>query len=158
LGATVISTTRSPDKKGKTLTARGADHVIKEEDDISEAVFALCPEGVDRVIEMIGTSTLNNSLSLLAPGGIACMTGELGGEWEFNKWAPMEQVKSETYLTIFASTPVIEERLGEIFRFIDRHSLKVEPAHVLPLEEIRTAHRLIESGEAKGKIVIVTGA
>lgn len=155
LGATVVSSTRSPDKKGGRLKEHGADHVIREEADVSDSLYELFPNGVDKILEMVGTATLNNSLSLLAAGGIACMTGEMGGEWEFGKWSPMEQIKSETYLTIFASTDVVAGRIQEMFRFISGHSLQVKPAHVFPLDQIREAHALVESGDAKGKVVVL---
>ncbi|MEA5002036.1 MAG: zinc-binding dehydrogenase [Christensenella sp.] len=155
LGATVISTTRNPEAKGAMLREHGADKIIKEQDDVSNDLFRLCPNGVDKVLEMVGTTTLNNSLALLCEGGIACMTGEMGGEWEFDKWAPMEQIKSETYLTIFANTDVIAQRIQEMFRFVHDHDLNVAPAHIFPLSQIRQAHTLVESGEAKGKVVVV---
>lgn len=46
------------------------------------------PEGVDRILELIGTATLLDSLKA-QKRSIGCLTGILGGEWELKNFGPM---------------------------------------------------------------------
>ena len=80
VGATVISTTRNKNKL-EFLKEYGADFVLLDDESLSEQLFSLFPNGVNKVLELVGTVTLKHSLKLLSEHGILCMTGILGGEW-----------------------------------------------------------------------------
>jgi NADPH:quinone reductase-like Zn-dependent oxidoreductase len=49
------------------------------------------PQGVDKVLELIGTTTLEDSLHCAREGGVVCMTGIVGNQWAFESFAPMER-------------------------------------------------------------------
>jgi NADPH:quinone reductase-like Zn-dependent oxidoreductase len=75
---------------------------------------------------------------------------------------PVFQIPSGTHLSVFASARVTgnaEFPLSEIpFQsIVDRvaaGAYKAKPARVFAFEDIQAAHRLLESGQANGKIVI----
>ena len=91
LGLKVIATTRKPEKE-EYLKANGADFVIIDNGIIKEQVKNLFPGGVDKVLELIGTRTLKDSLKCIKPGGIVCMTGILGSEWTMKEFTPMGDI------------------------------------------------------------------
>lgn len=66
---TILATTRNFTKRDK-LKVTGVDHVIIDDGDIVEQVRELYPDGVDRVLELIGIQTLLNSLKTAKQGGI----------------------------------------------------------------------------------------
>ena len=68
----VYSTTRRADREA-TLKENGAHHVIVDNGKIAEKVMAL--GGVDKVLELIGTTSLEDSLQCCREGGAVCMTG-----------------------------------------------------------------------------------
>jgi NADPH:quinone reductase-like Zn-dependent oxidoreductase len=79
LGARVIATTSS-NPKAQTLTALGADEVINYRDnpDWGEQVRELTAgRGVDRVVEVGGPATINQSLRAVAIGGEVTLIGFL---------------------------------------------------------------------------------
>ena len=86
LGLTVIATTRRKERS-VALHENGALHVLVDETGrLNDSLRAIFPEGVDFVLELVGTATLNDSLAMLRhPGGICCMTGILAGEWQLNE-------------------------------------------------------------------------
>jgi len=87
-GLTVLSTTRNSEKT-QVLLDNGVDHVIIDNGTIKEQVKEIYPMGVNKVLELIGTRTLKDSLKCIAPKGMVCMTGILGSEWtmkEFTLW------------------------------------------------------------------------
>ncbi|MDA0823990.1 MAG: zinc-binding dehydrogenase [Proteobacteria bacterium] len=100
-GLTVTATTRNPAKHAE-LQSAGATHVLIDDGNIQQAVRALYPAGFDRVLELIGTSTLLDSLRSARRGGIVCMTGILGGEWSLRDFRPMDDVPTAVSLTSYS--------------------------------------------------------
>jgi NADPH2:quinone reductase len=101
-GLTVLATTRKPQKESE-LRANGAAHVLIDEGRLTESVRSIFPEGIDKVLELVGTSTLQDSLSCLKPGGTGCMSGMLAENWTIPKFAPMEFIPVTVRLTTFDS-------------------------------------------------------
>ncbi|KAF7597227.1 hypothetical protein BBP40_008069 [Aspergillus hancockii] len=81
-GATVIATTSSAEKAEK-LKQLGADHVINYKSDTNwgETARKLTPDnvGVDHVIEVGGSGTLNQSFKCIKFEGVISIIGFLGG-------------------------------------------------------------------------------
>jgi NADPH:quinone reductase-like Zn-dependent oxidoreductase len=77
-GVTVISTSRS-EARTQLLRDRGASSVIVDDGTIAAKVKQQTGGGgVDKVLELIGTATLLDSLQCVKPHGIVCMTGIVG--------------------------------------------------------------------------------
>ena len=68
LGATVLSTTRSPGRAGE-LTAVGVDHPLVDDGTLADQVRALLPDGVDAALELVGCSVLADTLSTVRRHG-----------------------------------------------------------------------------------------
>ena len=65
-GATVAATTRKADRQAM-LEGNGADHVFIDSGEIADDVHGVFPDGVDKVLELVGTTTLLDSLRVAAP-------------------------------------------------------------------------------------------
>ncbi|NHC40581.1 zinc-binding dehydrogenase [Bacillus sp. MM2020_1] len=155
VGATLVSTTRNTNKE-IFLKEYGADFVLLDDESLSDQLFSLFPNGVNKVLELVGTTTLKHSLKLLAEHGILCMTGILGGEWVLENFEPMMDIPSGAYFTQFDSGVNFNEQLlVELFNHIEQYNINVPIAKVFPLDEIDKAHLLMESNKANGKIVVV---
>lgn len=153
-GATVISTTRD-NRKIDLLKQAGADFVLLDDEHLRRKLLGIVPQGVNKVLELVGTVTLKHSLSLVAPRGILCMSGILGNEWEMERFEPLVDIPSGVYFTAFTSEAIQEKLLADLFQFIEKHNIKPPIAKVFPLEQIGEAHQLMESNTASGKIVVV---
>ena len=149
----VAATTRSMSKE-QFLKEKGVDEVIIEDEKFDENLRKLFPEGVDKVLELIGSPTLKSSLKSVKQGGTVCMTGCLGG-WVINEFEPLDDIISESYLTSFNSTYVNENVVSEMFDFIEKYSIKPEISRVFTLDEISEAHKFLEENKANGKVVVV---
>ena len=156
MGLTVLSTTRNPAKTDR-LQAAGADHVLLDDGTLALAVRGLYPQGVDRVLELIGTTTLRDSLHAAAKQGVVCMTGIVGNAWAFPEFAPMEAIPSTVRLTVYTgeasdllNTPLAwfadEVAAGRKSALLDR---------TFALTELVEAHRYMEANAATGKVVVV---
>ncbi|WP_448950851.1 zinc-binding dehydrogenase [Labrys neptuniae] len=159
-GIRVIGTTRRPLRAG-LIEAIGAQAVMIEEPDLPKTLRQQHEEGVDAVLDIVGNSTALGSLTMLRRGGELCLVGFLGGGETLNL-QPVFQIPSGRRLSVFASALVLggsEFPLAEVpFQsFVDKATTgtyRAKPAHVFGFDEISKAHRLMESGDAKGKIVV----
>jgi len=154
-GLTVISTTRNPDK-AERLRDNGADYVIIDDGHIAEKIKNLFPAGVDKVLELVGTVTLKDSMQCLKPGGVACLTGMLGEEWTIKDFSPMEYIPSMTQLTTYGSNPanISREILQDFIDTVKAGQIELNVDRVFMIEDIVKAHEYMESNQACGKIVV----
>ncbi len=156
-GAFVASTTRNPDR-AKLLRSSGADDVIVDTGSIAGEVQRKYPGGVDKVLEMIGTATLEDSLRCPKQGGIVCMTGIVGNKWSFDQFAPMDVIPTGVCLTAYAgeSEDFMRTPLNDLAKQIEAGILHIQVGKIFHLDEIVEAHRLMEENNAGGKIVVLT--
>jgi NADPH:quinone reductase-like Zn-dependent oxidoreductase len=155
-GLTVIATTRSSEKK-EMLIDNGADHVIIEDGNIMQKIKAIIPNGVNKVLELVGTSTLKDSLRCAAPGGIVCMTGMLAEQWSFQEFAPMEYIPATIGLTVYDSGQVRvgQQSFQQFINDVEAGKVKLSIGCTFNLTEIAAAHRFMDSNAANGKIVVL---
>jgi len=159
-GARVIASTRNP-KRAETLEALGAKEVVLESPDLAMRVRDLHPQGVDAVLELVGNSTLLESLKLVRRHGRLCQAGFLGGLGPIESFMPVMQMPSGVHFSFFGSFvfgtpgfPASEVPMQTIVERVENGTYKAKPARVFRFEEIREAHRLMESSGANGKMVV----
>ena len=158
-GLRVIATTRKENRR-EALLANGADDVLIDGGTLAPAVRELVPGGVDGVLELVGTTTLLDSLRCVAPRGMVCMAGIVGNAWSMDGFTPGEMIPTGVRLTYFSSvtTPFEGDSRGKrLQEFVDgvaagRYRAAVD--RVFPFAEIAAAHRWMEDAGAIGKIVI----
>jgi NADPH:quinone reductase-like Zn-dependent oxidoreductase len=156
-GAQVVSTTRNAERAG-LLRNSGADEVILDDGAIASRVRANYPAGFDKVLELIGTITLRDSLRCSKPGGIVCMTGIVGNQWSMREFAPMEAIPSAVYLTSYSgdTQDFMRTPLNELAQQVAAGTLKLQIGRTFNLDQIVEAHRVMEDNTAGGKIVVLT--
>jgi NADPH:quinone reductase len=158
-GVRVIATTRGRQRLA-LLERLGAERVVMEEPDLSKRIAEA--KKPDAVLDLVGNSTILDSLAMLRRGGRACLAGWLGGLAPIKDFNPLLQMSSGVYLTFFGSFvfgapefPLSDVPLQDIAHQVAAGRLKAKPARVFGFEEIREAHRIMEAGEAGGKMVVV---
>lgn len=160
-GVEVIATTRNRERFA-TLEALGARAVLEEGPEMARRVRELRPKGVDAVLELVGNSTVLDSLQMVRRGGRLCEAGWLGGLEPIAEFNPLMQLPSGVQYSLFGSFmfgtpefPLREVPLQTIVEQVAKGTYKAKPARVFKFEEIQEAHRLMESNQANGKIVVV---
>jgi len=160
-GARVIATTRNK-QRFTMLEELGAERVELEGPDLSKRIAEA--KRLDAVLDLVGNSTILDSLAMLRRGGRACLAGWLGGLAPIKDFNPLLQMASGVYLTFFGSFvfgtpgfPLSDVPLQEIAQQVAAGRLKAKPTRVFGFEEIHEAHRVMEASEAGGKMVVVHG-
>lgn len=156
MGATVISTTRNVDKE-LALKENGADYVLRDNGSIANDLHKLFPDGVNKVLELIGTRTLKDSLKCIGFKGTVCMTGILGNEWTMDSFTPMGDIPSLGRLTVYMgeSKNLSQALLQDFIDEVERGNITLNIDSIFKLDEIVAAHEYMEGNLAKGKLVVV---
>jgi NADPH:quinone reductase-like Zn-dependent oxidoreductase len=69
--------------------------------------------GADKVLELVGTTTLADSLKAVREPGMVCMAGMVGDRWSFADFAPMDVIPTGSSLTTYS---------GGVDRRLPRHA------------------------------------
>jgi NADPH:quinone reductase-like Zn-dependent oxidoreductase len=156
-GAWVAATTRRPERE-PLLRNHGADRVFIDNGAIARQVNAVVPGGVEKVLELVGTTTLADSLRCARPRGIVCMTGMVGSKWSFDDFSPMEMIPTAVSLTTYAgeAEDFMQTPLQDLVEQIAAGELSIQVGRTFKLDEIVEAHRCMEDNQAGGKIVVLT--
>jgi len=119
----------------------GATNII----DYTTTKFEDVASDVDIVIDTVGGDTQVRSLQVLKSGGIIV-----------SSVSPFPGTPERSDVsTAFFLVDVTTTRLNAIAELIDRHELSTQVGTVLPLEQVRTAHEMLDGATHKrGKIVL----
>jgi NADPH:quinone reductase-like Zn-dependent oxidoreductase len=154
-GLTVFATTRQ-DRKRPALEAAGADHVVIDDGEAGSRVREIAPEGVDALVELVGPRTIRDSLKAVSPGGRACISGFLEGDWNVEP-ARADAERLGIPLTRFGSGIINVDSYSGIFHDIVQRAEDGRYRDIVdrtfPLAEIADAHRYMEENGAVGKVV-----
>jgi NADPH2:quinone reductase len=156
----VIATTRNS-KRAPMLESLGAREVLLESPELAKRVRERHPRGIDAVLDIVGNTTVLDSLATLRRGGHVCLVGFLGGGGPLTL-EPIFQMPSGTRLSVFASAlvtgspdfPLAEIPFQDIVDRVAADTYKAKPAKVFRFADIQEAHRLMESNQANGKLVV----
>src|SRR5512144_3258566 len=99
-GAKVVATTRSRDRF-PMLEDLGAARAEVEGPDLSKRIAEAGK--IDAVLDLVGNSTILDSLAMLRRGGRACLAGWLGGLAPIADFNPLLQMASVVYPTFFGT-------------------------------------------------------
>ncbi|POM27171.1 putative zinc-type alcohol dehydrogenase-like protein YjmD [Actinomadura rubteroloni] len=155
-GATVLSTTRQPDRLA-FLKERGVHHPLLDTGDVASAVRALYPDGVDAALDLVGTPTLPDTLRAVRVHGTACFSGSLSNQWTIPDFSPNEYlprgVRLAGYFGDAADLPRAD--FQEILDAVAAGRLAFPVDRVYHgLEQVRQAHDDMENNRATGKLVV----
>src|SRR6266403_5055 len=100
-GAIVSATTSKADRE-KLLRDNGADEVFIDTGSIADQVNETYPGGIEKVLELVGVTTLLDSLRCAKPPVIVCMTGIVGNKWSVDEFRPMDAIPSRVWLRCYA--------------------------------------------------------
>lgn len=142
IGATVTGTASLRNKN--YLLHLGVDHFI---DYSAQSGFREAGE-IDAVLDPIGGETTQNSLQLLKSGGT--LVSIVGGVNEAVQNAAREKnIAAKNYLVHSSG-----EDMSRLAAMLQQGNLKATISHRYSFAQMQDAHRQIESGKTRGKVVV----
>jgi NADPH2:quinone reductase len=160
-GARVFGTV-STEEKAKRAREAGADEVIlyTQTDFAEEVRRATGGRGVQVVYESVGKTTFDKSLDSLARRGLLALFGQSSGPVP-----PVDPQVLNQKGSLFLTRPTLAhhiekreellERAGAILGWVQDGSLKLTIDRELPLAQAGEAHRLLESRQTSGKVLLI---
>ncbi len=150
-GATVIASTSTAEKTERAREL-GADHVVNYRDDnwVEQVIAFTGGRGVDVAQDLVGAMTWADSLRTLARNGRLVVCGSHSGR-NLNLQIPQIYHRQ---LSILGSNGGTFNELRHCLELANRGILKPVIDRVLPLEQIREGHRILEEHDHFGKVVI----
>ncbi|MBU2695327.1 NAD(P)H-quinone oxidoreductase [Pimelobacter sp. 30-1] len=160
-GARVFTTAGSADKLERCREL-GAEVAInyRDEDFVEVVRTATGGAGADVVLDNMGAKYLGRNVDVLADEGRLVIIGMQGGAKAELNIGQLLSKRGAVIATALRSRPI--ESKARICASVVEHVWplvadgQVQPvvSAVLPLDEVAEAHRLIESGEAVGKVLL----
>ncbi|SDY90376.1 medium chain dehydrogenase/reductase family protein [Citreimonas salinaria] len=153
--------------KHDLIRSLGATPVAADADEAT--LRSVSGGGVDVVFDPLGGESLSRSLHALKPGGMLVAFGFHNAVLGRGGSIPMDFVKLTLWnwlpnrpSTAFYSIGAMRrkhpdwfrEDLSQLFELLAERRIDPVVAEVLPLDDVRRAHEMIEAGEARGKLIL----
>ena len=160
-GARVFGTVSTEEKEQLARNA-GADEVIRytEQDFETEIKRLTDGKGIDVAYDSVGKTTWEKSLNCLRPRGYLVLFGNASGPVP-----PVDPLLLTRKGSIFMTRPTLVnhtatraellQRANDIFGWIQSGKLNIRIDRDLPLAQAAEAHRLLESRQTRGKVLLV---
>jgi NADPH2:quinone reductase len=160
-GARVIGTVSTEEKAKAAREAGASEAILYTQLDFAEEVKRLTDgRGIDVIYDSVGQTTFAKGLDCLRPRGTMVVYGQASGPIP-----PVDtgllSTKGCLYLTrvnlgtYTATRPELEERSGDIFRWVGSGQLKVHVCGEYPLAEAAKAQAALEHRATIGKVLLV---
>lgn len=151
--------------------------IDKSKQDLWSAVEEASPDGFHAIFDANGFSTFKESYRHLAPTGKLVVYGthsllpKVGGRLNYIKagiglirtprFKPLDMISQNRGVVgfnlsfLFDQKTLIADCIEGLTRYIDTGKLKPIPITKFDFSKVADAHRLIESGESTGKIILI---
>jgi putative PIG3 family NAD(P)H quinone oxidoreductase len=153
LGATVVTTARAV--KHDALRALGADRVIDyTSEDFAESTAA------DVILDIVGAKYLDANIRALTADGRLLIIGMQGGRTTEVDLGTLMAKRATVAVTALRARPkeqkskIIQGVLGEVWPLVAAGRIKPIIDRTFPMTEAAAAHRLVESNDHVGKVVL----
>lgn len=161
LGTTVIATARAA--KHGALQELGATQVIDyTTEDFVDQVKKL--GGADVILDIIGASYLGRNVAALATGGRLVVIGLQGGRKAELDLGALLAKRGSLFATTLRARPVEEKTTivrgvrDEVWPLVEAGTIRPIVDRRLPMAQAAQAHRIVESSDHLGKVLLVNEA
>lgn len=146
---------RRPDAEVGQVDQATADHVVALQSEPVSAIRRLAPRGVDRIVEVALSANGDLDAAVVRNGAVLAAYASPDDRPALPFW-PM--LFANVTIRLLGSDDFPQEAKNAAGRDLTaaaaQSALSIPIAKVIPLAQIATAHELIESGRARGRIVV----
>jgi NADPH2:quinone reductase len=160
IGARVITTVGSASKAGIGRKL-GAEKVInyRTEDFVDETLDATNGDGVDAILDIVGTEYLDRNLRCLADDGHLVIIGgsRSPAMLDLSRLMTKRASVSSTLLRprpVQQKADIVARVRSHVLPLVDSGLIRPVVDTVVPMHEAANAHTLLESGKTIGKVVL----
>jgi putative PIG3 family NAD(P)H quinone oxidoreductase len=161
LGAAPIYCTVGSDEKAERCRELGADVVINyKTQDFVEVARETSGRGVDLVLDIMGAAYLARNIDALAPDGRLVVIGLQGGATAELDLGAMLRKRATVAATSLRGRPIEQKAAicasvsADLWPLVESREVRPVIAATIPMDRAADAHRLVESSEHVGKVVL----
>jgi putative PIG3 family NAD(P)H quinone oxidoreductase len=163
LGATVVVTARAA--KHERLRELGAAHTIdyREQDFVEEVRRVTDGRGADVILDIMGAAYLSRNVAALAADGRLVVIGMQGGRKGELDLGALLAKRGTVAATALRSRPldqkaeIVRGVRQQVWPLVEAGAVRPIVDRRLPLAEAAQAHRLVESSDHVGKVLLTLG-
>ena len=163
LGATVVATARAA--KHDRLRELGAGHLVdyREQDFVEEVRKVTDGRGADVVLDIMGAAYLGRNVAALATDGRLVVIGMQGGRKGELDLGALLAKRGTVAATALRSRPldqkaaIVQGVRQQVWPLIEAGQVRPVVDRRLPITDAADAHRLVESNEHVGKVLLTVG-
>ncbi|TDB71472.1 NAD(P)H-quinone oxidoreductase [Micromonospora sp. KC721] len=160
LGATVVVTARAA--KHERLRELGAAHTVdyREQDFVEEVRRVTDGRGADVILDIMGASYLGRNVAALADGGRLVVIGLQGGRKAELDLAALLAKRASVSATALRSRPaddkaeIVRGVREQVWPLVESGTIRAVVDRRLSMTDAPDAHRLMESSDHLGKILL----
>lgn len=150
LGATGVGVVSS-ESGAATAWASGAQHVVVDPDrKFARAVKTQLGTGADLVIDVIGASTLRESLHAVRSGGTVVVVGNVEGKEA--SVPPAYLILKE--ISLLGTKSCTTGEMAEVLDWIADGRITPQVSRIIPLEDAAALHEEMEANGSGGRVVL----
>jgi NADPH:quinone reductase len=161
LGARVLTTVSTEEKAALARHAGADETILYTQEDFAAKVRELTGgRGVPVVYDSVGKTTFEGSLACLRTRGLLALYGGSSGAVP-----PFDLIQLSTKGSLYVTRPTmkdytltradLEQRAGDVLRWVSEGNLKLRLEHSYPLAEAAQAHRDLEARKTTGKVLLI---
>jgi NADPH:quinone reductase len=152
-GAHVAATCSTPNVE--YLRSLGVERVIDyRQENIAAAVAEWAPKGLDYLMNAVGDSTLREGLALVRAGGTFVSIPTLNDDGDIPAAAAAGAAKGVNRVFSTMVDVGCAPQLQKIGELLVSGDVKLPPLREFALRDAAAAHRLVQEGHTRGKVVL----
>jgi NADPH2:quinone reductase len=160
-GVKVTATTRRKERFEMLRQMGAVDAIIEKQDLGSQLTAEKKTVQFDKVLNLIGNRVLLQSIALTRVGGRMLQAGWLGGLDPIANFNPMLEMETGVHFSLFHGKvlggpdfPLSKIPMQDIVRKLENGAWNAKPTYTFEYKDIQSAHRMLDSYDAGGKIVV----
>ena len=133
----------------------GADFLIDyKTQNIASELAKWAPQGVDLIIDAISAGSLSDPVGLLMPGGKLVNIATLTEDGDIEADMANAERRGCKKILAFLTDESLGEDMQNLIKLVGNGQLKLPPIESFELDDVAQAHKKLETGHVRGKLVL----
>ncbi|WP_294228272.1 zinc-binding dehydrogenase [uncultured Shimia sp.] len=121
---------------------------------IREELFKWSSNGIDLVVDLIGAGSLEDPVALLVKGGRIVSVATLTDDGDVEASIAEAKERGVTKVLAFMNDLNFGEEIQHLIDVVSIGDLKLPPTEAYDLDDVVLAHKKLETGRVRGKLVL----
>jgi len=137
------------------VASLGSDYLIDyRRQDINQALKKWAPDGVDLIIDAVSAGSLTDPLALLKSGGKLVSIATITDDGDFASASAKAKEQGFEHILAIVSDAKMAQELEQLVGLAASGEIVFPPIKTYELTQMAEAHKALETGHVRGKLII----